>query len=75
LIGEISDSRLVREKRLVVAVVFIAPWKLVDSRVAENDLVGCLFVVSPEMVLLPFDFCDSELFYDFLDAILEEAFV
>jgi len=65
----------VREERLVVSVVFIAPRELVHSRVAEDNLISGFFIISPVMVPLPFDLSDTELFYDFLDAILEEAFV
>jgi hypothetical protein len=65
----------VREKRLVVSVVFIAPRELVHSRVAEDDLISGFFVIAPVIVSLPFDLSDTELFYDFLDTILEETFV
>ncbi len=63
-----------RKQWLVVAVILIASGELIDGRISENHLVGGFLVIGPKVVLLPFDLRDTELFNDFLDAVLKEAF-
>lgn len=67
LVGQTSDSGLVRKDVVVEAVALVLARVLVHSHTAKDDLVSRLFVIRPVVLPLDLDFVFFELLDDLLD--------
>ena len=74
LVGEPSDSGLVREDMVVQAIALVLARVLVYGDAAEDDFVSGLFVVWTVVLALDLDLVFFKLLNDLLNRKLEEAF-
>lgn len=75
LVSQVPESGLVREDRFVLTIFLKIARKLVNSDIAEIDLVNGLFIMRTHKGALLLDVVHAELLDDLLHRVLEEALV